>query len=401
MGTKPFDDPRLTNDFVADKPETFYTAHEEFKELRGKCPVAHSHSYNGFWSVLKYDDVVNTVKNHELFTTSVQNTVPKFAFTGRRPPLHFDPPEHTAYRRVINQFFSKEKMDAMEAGIRRDAISLLDPLIASGEGDFADEYAFKFPPFVFADFFNVPKELSLQIKDVSARYVREIQFMNHPEVKRLSLKLYDIARDIIQERKERPMDVKEDLTSALLVTEYEGEPLPDEYVLGCVRQLLVTGMVAPSVMLSSIFAYMAMHKDIQQQLRQSPTLIPAGVEEFLRLLVPYRGMARTPKKDVVIRGRLIKKDEPIAVAYASANRDEDVFPEGDKFILNRPNIDQHIGFGEGPHKCPGSPLARRLLRITLEEALKRTKDFELNGEIKMTPGAEWGALTVPLKYTPA
>lgn len=395
------DDSRLTHDFDATKPETFWTAHEEFKELRQKCPVAHSQSYNGFWALLKYDDVVSATKDHETFTTSVQNTVPKFAFTGRRPPLHFDPPEHSAYRRVINRFFTKEKMDGMETGIRRDAISLLEPLFEAGEGDFANEYAFKFPPFVFADFFNVPKDLSLKIKDVSARYVREIQFMNHPEVKRLSLELYDIARSIIAQRKENPMDEYEDLTSALLVAKYEGEPLPDEYVLGCVRQLLVTGMVAPSVMLSSIFAYMALHPDIQDQLRENPELIPAGVEEFLRLLVPYRGMARTPKKDVVIRGRLIKKDEPIAMVYTSANRDESVFPDGEKFILNRPNIDKHIAFGKGPHMCPGAPLARRMLRITLEEALKRTKHFELNGEIVMTPGAEWGALSVPLKYTTA
>src|SRR5690606_6342884 len=140
--------------------------------------------------------------------------------------------------------------------------------------------------------------------------------------KKLSLELYKIAQSIIDLRKAVPMAPEEDLTSALLVATHEGEPLPEELVLGCVRQLLVTGMVAPSVFLNTMFTHLAEHKDLQNQLRNDLSLVPAAVEEYLRLITPYRGMSRTPKKDVVIGGRLIKKDEPIALAYTSANRDE-------------------------------------------------------------------------------
>lgn len=395
------DDQRLTHDFDPTVEETFTSAHEEYKELRAKCPVAHSHAYKGFWALFKYEDVVNVLKDYRTFTTSVQNTVPKFAFTGRRPPLHLDPPEHTPYRRIINRFFTNEKMKKLAPVVRQNAIDLMQPLIEKGEFNFSTEFAHKYPAYVFAEFFNVPKELSLTIKEVSAAYVKAIQEMNDEVVKKLSRKLYDIAQMIIDERKNKPMDPDEDLTTALLVAQEKGELLQEDLVLGCVRQLLVTGMVAPSVFLGSMFAHLAMNEDIQEQLRQDLSLIPAAIEEYLRLLTPYRGMARTPKRDVIIGGRLIKKDEPIALVYTSANRDESVFPDPDRFILNRPNINKHIAFGLGPHQCPGAPLARMMFSYTLEEFLKRTKKFTLNGTIKMTKWAEWGVLSLPLRVIPA
>ena len=112
---------------------------------------------------------------------------------------------------------------------------------------------------------------------------------------------------------------------------------------------------------------------MQQQLREDPSLLPAAVQEYLRLFTPYRGFARrTARHDVELSAVCnVAKDEPIAVAYASANRDDDVFPDGDKFILNRPNIGDHVAFGGGPHRCAGAPLALELFRITLEELLAR------------------------------
>lgn len=390
------------NDFDPKAPESFTSAHELYKEMRSICPVAHSNEWGGFWALSRYEDVVGVLKDYHTYTTSVQNVVPKVAFTGRRPPLHFDPPEHTVYRRLINQFFTKRKMLKLEPIIQRETEELVKRLIKKEKVEIAADYSHQLPSIVFAEFFNLPRSLSKKIKEVSTAYVKAImEFDNQEKVKVLSLQLYDIARTVIQSRKENPMNPEEDFTSALLETKYEGEYLKDDMVLGCVRAMLVAGMIAPSVLIASIFVHLAKHKNIQVQLRNDLGLIPAATEEYLRLLTPYRGMARTAKKDVVIGGQLIKKDEPIALNYASANRDDDVFPEGDKFILNRPNIDQHIVFGEGPHKCPAAPLARMMVRFAIEEALKKTKDIELIGEIKMTVWAEWGVLSAPMKLTPA
>lgn len=390
-----------TNDFDPTVPETFTSAHEEYKRLRAECPVAHSNAFNGFWALFKYEDVVRVVKDYHTFTTTVQNVVPKVAFTGRRPPLHLDPPEHTPYRQALNPFFTKENMDRLAPDVRNIVVELLQPLIDAGFGDISEDYAQKLPGYVFARFFNLPTDLSMEIKQVTRLYNRALQDFDDERVKATSLQLYDIARKIIDMRKAEPMDPAEDVTSALLAATHEGRPLPEDMVLGTVRQLIVVGMIAPSVFIGNMVVHLSEHPDLQEQLRRDLALVPAAVEEYLRLFTPYRGFARTAKHDVVIRGRLIRKDEPIAVVFASANRDEDVFPDGDKFILNRPNIKQHIAFGLGPHQCPGAPLARMMLADTLRELLARTKHFEVAGEIRMTRWPEWGTISVPTRFVPA
>jgi cytochrome P450 len=152
------------------------------------------------------------------------------------------------------------------------------------------------------------------------------------------------------------------------------------------------------VMIGNLAVHLSRDQALQAQLRENPADIPAAIEEFLRLYSPYRGFARTPTKDVEIGGRLIRKDEPIAVVYASANRDETVFPESERFILNRPNIDQHMAFGRGPHHCPGVHFGRMQLRVALEELLAATRGFDLCGPIVPTRWPEIGALSVPLKF---
>jgi cytochrome P450 len=139
-------------------------------------------------------------------------------------------------------------------------------------------------------------------------------------------------------------------------------------------------------------------QQLQQQLRERPDQIPAALEEFLRLYTPYRGFARTANKDVTVQARTIPKGEPIALVYASANRDEKIFEDAGSFRLDRPNINRHLAFGTGPHRCAGMPLARSELRIALEEILAGTEQFELCGEVKVTRFPEIGALSVPLQF---
>lgn len=395
-------DPRDAHDFDPVRPgETFTSAHEEFAGLRAKHPIARSQEYGGFWALLGYDEVLSVITDIEHFTTSKQNAIPKFAFTGVRPPLHLDPPEHMAYRRVINHFFTPPKMRALEPKVRRAAIELLDPLIDERWVDVCKEYAHKFPAHVFAEFFHLSVDVSTEIKVVSGTYVDAIQVLDHDTVKTLSGRLYEIAQQIIDERKAGDYDPEDDLTAALLAAEYEGEPLPDAMVLGCVRQLIVTGMVAPSVFTGNMFVHLSRDPELQDLLRREPHRIPAAIEEFLRLYSPYRGMARTAREDVWLGDRLIRKDDPVALVYTSANRDERVFPDGEKFILDRPNIAKHISFGRGTHSCPGAPLARMMMTITLEEALARSASFTSAGEPEMAIWAEWGTRSVPIDFVRA
>ena len=386
-----------SDDFDPLAAESFTSAHDQYAEMRQSCPVAHSSAFNGFWALLRYDDVVSALRQPDVFITSVQNVVPKVAFTGRRPPLHFDPPEHTPYRRALNPFFSSEKMRKIEPEVRRIVVELLDPFIDAGGGEVCSEFSRKLPGHVFAKFFNLPTALSMDIKETTVIYNRALQEANDDLVKETSLRLYELARQIIEMRKAEPWDPEEDPTSAMLVARgNDGELLPENLVLGTIRQMIVVGMIAPSVLVPCILIHLAEHQDLQDRLREDPSLIPAAIEEYLRLYTPYRGFARTAKHDVEFGGRTIKKDEPIALVYASANRDSDVFENPDEFVLNRPNIDKHVAFGLGPHRCAGMPLARLMLRVTLEEFLKRAKITGLAGEITMTRWPEWGALFAPV-----
>lgn len=127
---------------------------------------------------------------------------------------------------------------------------------------------------------------------------------------------------------------------------------------GCLRQSLVVGVVAPPILIGSICQHLAQDKALQNQLRADESLLPAALEEFLRLYSPYRGFARTVSHDVQLHGQVVRPGEPVTLHYTSANRDPDVFARPDVFVLHRDNVTMHMGFGRGRHRCVGMPLAR-------------------------------------------
>ncbi len=389
----------IPQDFDALAPETFDSPYAVYADLRAKCPVAHSDAWGGFWALMGYEDVRRAAGDATTFITSVQNVVPKVAFTGRRPPLHLDPPEHTPYRAALNPLFNAARMAAIEAPTRRIVIDLLEPLLAKGEGDICGDFSSHLPIQVFAQWMNIADDQAKLLSEVGRAYNIAVQANIDDVVKTASLQLYDMAKAVVEERKARPMDPAVDATSALLAARYQGEPLPEAMIIGTIRQVLVVGIIAPTVMIGSIAVHLSRDQALQAKLRAEPALIPAAVEEFLRLYTPYRGFARTAVTDVEIGGRAIPAGEPIALVYASANRDEAKFENADRFVLDRPNIGEHLAFGRGAHNCPGAPLARLQLRIALEELLARTSGFDLNGEIRPTRFPEIGVLSAPLVFS--
>jgi cytochrome P450 len=378
--------------------EGFDTAHKEYARLRGSCPVAHSDAYGGFWALTRYEDVQRVFSDPAMFITSVQNVVPKVAFSGRRPPLHFDPPEHTPYRSALNPLLSDDKIRQLAPTIRACVRAELLPLLARGKGDVCGEFASIFQVKVFSLWMNLPPELEAQLAEAGPAFVRAVESAQADRMKETSLVLYDMARRLVALRQADPMDPARDPVSSFLAVRTKGEPLPPEMVVGAIRQVLVVGIVAPMIMIGNMVIHLARDKELQRTLRAAPDKIPAAVEEFLRLYTPYRGFARTAREDVEIGGRTIRKDEPIALIMASANRDESVFPDPDSFILDRPNIREHLAFGRGPHYCAGTALARQELQIALDELLRHTSDFEIDGEIAMSPFPELGPWYVPVRF---
>jgi cytochrome P450 len=379
-------------DFDPLEPEDFDSPYSVYRRLRRECPVAHSDAWGGFWALMKHQDVAEAASDSRTFITSKQNVVPKVAFTGRRPPLHLDPPEHTPYRRALAPLLTEKRVARFEPVIREICRELLAPMVARGGGDICEEFSARMPIRVFAHWMNLPQA------EVGRRYNIAVQSNDESATKETSLLLYALARAVVAERKRAPLDPSEDATSALLAVRIDGQALPDEMIVGTIRQVLVVGIIAPTVVIGSIVVHLARDPALQSKLRANVELAPVAIEEFLRLYTPYRGFARTATRDVDLHGRTIPAGEPIALVYASANRDEEVFEEAESFRLDRPNLRDSLAFGRGTHNCPGAALARLELRVALEEILGHTRGLRLAGAITPTRFPEIGALRVPLLF---
>ena len=388
----------MKSDFDPLLPEDFDSPYEVYSDLRAKCPVAHSSAWGGFWAFTKHKDVAEAAAESETYITSKQNVVPKVAFTGRRPPLHLDPPEHTPYRRALAPLLTERRIKRYEPVIRKICGDLLDPLVKRGHADICVDFSSRMPIMVFANWMNLPADRIEELEKVGRRYNIAVQSNDDAVTKETSLELYTMARRLVAERAENPLSPDEDATSALLAVRVDGEPLPHEMIVGTIRQVLVVGIIAPTVMIGSIAVHLSRDRSLQDKLRNNLSLVPAATDEFLRLYTPYRGFARTATKDVTVRGRTIPAGEPIALMYASANRDDEVFEDASTFKLGRPNMKESLAFGRGPHSCLGASLGRLELVIALEELLARTRGFKLAGKITPTRFPEIGALMVPLEF---
>jgi len=389
------DTPRRV-DFDADVPEDFDSPHAMFKDLRRRCPVAYSGAMGGFWAVTKYADIVRVLTDWQTFTTTIQNVVPRVATTQRRPPLHLDPPGNVPYRTAITRMMTPARLKPWRAKIEKEVDELLAPLLDRGEGDICRDFSFVLPIAVLADFFRLPEENARRIRIVGAEFNMALQRRDDENVRKYSDELYRIASELIEDRKAHPQDPDVDPISSLLAVRVDGEPLPDAMILGALRQFLMVGIVAPTTFIGSAVVHLARHPEHHALLRENPSLIPDAVEEMLRLYTPYRGFARTARRDVQLGDKLVREGDVVAAVFTSGNRDEDVFENPDEFNLDRRKKDL-LTFGRGPHMCPGAPLARLLLEVAIGGIVERTKRIEIVGEITMTNWPEYGPLSVPVR----
>lgn len=156
-------------------------------------------------------------------------------------------------------------------------------------------------------------------------------------------------------------------------------------------------MVAPTIVITAITKHLSEDKALQRKLREDRSLLPAAIEEFIRLHVPYRGFARTAVNEEVLSGTKVPPEEPITVVYSAANRDPAQFPDPHKFVLGRENISSHLGFGRGIHRCAGASLARTLVRVYLETILDRCSDWDVDGQVEYARLPEVGPTSCPVK----
>jgi cytochrome P450 len=380
-------------DFDPLDPAVIEDPHRAFAGLRGTCPVARSERWNGFWALLRYDDITRAVTAPATFSSADGIVVPRNPVAGRRAPMHYDPPEHTRYRRALNPPFHADRVAPLAPDIRSIARDLVRSCVDTGTVDIVAGLTSPFATQVLIRFLNLDADAAERIRVLSERFENAQLAGDHPLAEATSADLYAVARQAVAHRRADPLPHDQDVISALLA-----EGLDEEFVTGTVRQLLIAGHVPVTLSLASAVLHLATDAELQRTLHDDPARIAGAIEEFLRLYTPNAGFSRTATHAVRVGGRDIAPGERVAMVYTAANRDPEIFDEPDRFVLGRtPN--RHLAFGHGVHKCVGIALARLELSIAIEELLAGAT-VRLGGEPSWAHWPEYGPHEVPVHLTP-
>ncbi|KAF6793453.1 cytochrome p450 [Colletotrichum sojae] len=373
--------------------------YEEYRHLQKQCPLIHTSQYGGYWLLTRYEDVKRAATDSETYISSVKAVVPSDPRGIRRPPLNFDAPAHTPFRKALERTMRPARLARLRESLQKHAEAELAPLLSHGHGDVSAEFAARFVARMEAEWLNLEPDVAPELAITAASWINAWRMQDGEMVTKDSTKMYQIAAELLDDRRVNPRPPEEDPASSLLLErDAQGEPLSEEHLIGCLRQCLVVGIVAPPILVGSICHHLSKDKTLQNKLREDDSLIPAAIEEFLRLYSPYRGFARTTSKDVQLHGKTIRPDEPVTLCYAAASRDPEIFDRPDEFIMHRENIGAHMAFGRGRHRCAGMPLARLALDVVLRVILRNTKDFEVDGKLQYSRMPEMGIISCPMKF---
>ena len=374
MTTPPVTD--WTTDYDILDPEYVAHPYPVWDDLREQCPFARTERWGGSWMPTRYADVFAVAHDIEHFSSRDVGvlTVPpgdtKAQIDIPLPPIDADQPDHTWTRRLLLPWFSHTKVAEYEPMTRELCRNLIDGFIESGQADGAADYAQQIPVRVIAHVLGVPGELA----DTFTGWVRDVLEFAHDPVR--SARGQDgITTFLVQQLEARRANPSDDLISALLQAEHDGEPVPDLTVLGMAALTLLAGVDTTWSSIGASLWHLATHPDDAKQLVDEPEIMPMAIEELLRAYSPVT-MARVAKDDTVVLGCPVKAGDKVLLNFAAANRDPAVFERPDEVILDRES-NRHMAFGSGIHRCAGSNLARMELRVAVEEWLARIPDFRI------------------------
>jgi cytochrome P450 len=283
-------------------------------------------------------------------------------------PVELDPPHHGPFRSMVNPVFTPKAMTLLEGRIRSYACEYIDRFAAKGACEFMGDFAFEFPICVFMELMGLPHDRTAEFLDWEMNLLH-----NHDlsKVAAATRNVVDFLREEIEDRKRNPGT---DLFSYAVQAEVEGRPLTDDELVGFTFNLFIGGLDTVSTNMGLHFWHLATHPEDQATLRAQPEKIPNAIEELMRAYGAVTTF-RTCVNETVIRGVTIKPGDKIAMSTTLAGRDENEFPDPSEVRLDR--RPRHVGFGYGPHICVGIHLARREMRIAMEEFLSRIPEFKL------------------------
>lgn len=376
-------------------PELQQNPHTSVTDLFKSAPdVFWTPAEGGYWVVRRVQRALEMLANPGVFSSSMENN---HFWRGRgihAIPINEDPPQHTAYRKVINPDFSPGAVAQMEDKIRSYAVSLIDGVYASGRCEFVRDIAKRLPIDIFLGMVNAP----LQDRDYLIE-LAEHSIRNPDSDQRIKnfLELAGYVRELAKKRREENAD---DLMSRVIRAKVGDRPITEDEVVDLGVLLFLGGLDTVAAVMSFMTEYLGRNPEKYQELRDNPAIIPAAIEELLRV----RGVSvleRGASRDFESHGIKFKQYDRFIFMVALYGLDDNEFPEPFEVNFNR-GVSRHLAFGAGPHRCAGSHLARAELRIFLEEWVKRFDSFSLvdPGPVRTLAGTVWIPETLPLQWTP-
>jgi cholest-4-en-3-one 26-monooxygenase len=358
--------------------------HEKYTQLRAVAPVAFQSEVGGrgFWAVTKHADIVYMSKNPGIFSSQKGGiNIPDIAEAdlqiARTIMINMDPPQHARYRKLVSTSFTPRMTARLESSIRAAVDTILDRISGKSEVDFVATIASQLPLFLIADLIGWPEEDRGLMFDWSDRVAR-IDY-DPEDARDAAFEFYGYCATFIsttalkdKESGEKP----EDLLHTLLDAEIGGEKLDPMEIVNFLLLLAIGGNETTRNCISG--GFLALHNNPEQLalFKTEPKGLSAGAaEEMLRWVSPITAFRRTATEDTELRGVKIPEGDKIVMYYASANRDEDVFTDSQRFDITRdPN--PHLAFGTGQHFCMGATLARLEIQTLFEALLERYPDMK-------------------------
>ncbi len=383
-----------------------------FARLRNEAPIHYlADSANGaFWSVTSHSLIKEVDTNHDVFSSEEKGIaiVDPIQIEGQIQGKNFiamDEPEHMKQRSAVAPTVAPKNLAELEPLIRERAADILDHLPVGQTFNWVEKVSIELTARMLATLFDFPYEDRLKLvywSDLTTN-VPQVTGDDSIDMDHRYQELMNAAGAFYQlwmSKVGKPPAF--DLISMLQHNPETANMNEDpELFLGNLLLLIVGGNDTTRNSISGGVIGLNQFPEQYQKLRENPGLIPNMVAEMVRWQTPVIHMRRTAKQDYELGGKLVKKGDKVVMWYLSGNRDESVFPDADKLIIDRPNARAHVAFGFGVHRCMGNRLAEMQLRILWEEIMKRFHTVELVGEVERLPNNFIrGIKNVPVQVRP-
>ena len=404
--------PRLKG-FEFANPSSWTSGHpyEMYRKMREQAPVHWStgnQNFSGFWSVTRYEDIKHVELTPQTFSSqrgSINLGVgprkhwkpKKLIPAAFNSLINLDAPNHMEMRLQQKDFFIPAYVAKLRDRVAAKIDQLLDDMERAGpELDFVKMFSEQVPLYTLCEMLGVdeadrPKIIHwMHYLELAGQYsVNKWKvIMGNPLFPFRFFKavdeMFEYGARVMADRRKNP---REDLLTLIAQSRLGGEELQQEYLDGSWLLIIFAGNDTSRNSLSGTIRLMTEFQDQRQIILSDPSLIPRMSQEALRMVSPVQHMRRTAIEDTEINGQKIAKDEKVVMWYGAANRDPDIFPEPDTFDMMRDNVDKHLAFGHGVHKCLGSRIAQMQLRLSFEKIFERFPNIHWTGEQRIAPNA--------------